>query len=313
MKIAFIHDWEVNYEQELTWKDGLSAALKELSSRHEVRLWVEGKTANIIPHDYFPIHVSPTIPDNVEAWNPDVILFWADCTRPNAEPCSKIGKPMALCFAGGDTKSLNTHLFRHFFVESSVYLDRFTAQGNSASLAFGTNTYLFQPISSQHKIFDAIFPATFADWKRHNLWSAATEGMPACAVGYMYDTHEDYCWKQCQKAGNLTLPHVSAEALRHLYAASRTCVVTSKHTGGSQRTVLEAMAMNVPVIVMDDSDKTTEYVRKVGGIIVPPEPDKIREAINNVKHEITNTRDHILKNHSEKTYAAAIESVLTQL
>jgi len=309
MRIAICHDWPVHYEQEYTWRDGLAAAIRELAKRHEVKFWVEGKKS-LIEHPYFPIHVSQNIRDEVKAYKPDVILMWGDLTRPNAEPLSTLGRPMALCFAGGAASGPTLPHFDHIFVESQVYFDRFSAAGRSVSRAFGTNTELFTPMDS-HKHFDAIFPATFAAWKRHNIYAEAVRGLPACAVGYMIPNHEEFCWKACEAAQVLTLPHVSAETLHRLMGASKTCVITSHETGGSQRTVLEALSMNLPVIVMEDSDKTSEYVRQAGGYIVPPKPDLIREAILNAEPQTT--RQWVLDNYSEYKYAADLETGLLSL
>lgn len=309
MKIAFIHDWQVDWQQEYDWRDGLCAAIKELSKRHEVKFWVQG-IKQIIPHPYFPINVSNDIVTEVTEFNPDKIIIWGDTTRPHAKLLAPLNKPMALCFAGGHTDGEARNYIEHYFVESEVYKSRFEAQGCSVSTAFGTNTELFQSIPAQHKLFDALFPATFALWKRHSLWAEATKGLKACAVGFIYETHEQECWQVCESAGNLVLPHVSAEALRRLYAASRCVVVPSRSDGGSQRTVLEAMAMNIPVIVTGDSDKTTEYVRAGGGQIVAPTGVDLKEAILNCiipNPQEVNTRDYILKNWSEYTYAAAME------
>ena len=313
MKIAIIHDWDVVPEQEITWMDGLAAAVKELGKRHQVRFFVCGKTEYILPHPYFDIYVSTNIKDDVGDYAPDVILMWADCTRPNAEPLSELGIPMALCFAGGNTQGETVRYFDHVFVESEVYKQRFEVQGVSVSTAFGTNTELFQPLTGQQKVFDVLFPATFAEWKRHKLFSRSIQGLRSCAVGYMYFDHEVDCWQDCEKVGSLVLPHVSAMALKRLYGASKCVVVTSTAQGGSQRTVLEAMAMNIPVIVMSDSDKTTEYALEGGGYICDPEPAKIREKIEKVMNEPVKTRDYILSKWSHIIYADNLEEKLLEL
>ena len=185
--------------------------------------------------------------------------------------------------------------------------------GRSVSTAFGTNTDLFKP-KMKPKVFDAFFPATFADWKRHKpLFAPAVYGLRACAVGYMYDSHEDWCWKSCEEAGVLTLPHVSAEALVHLYGSSHSVVITSRSDGGSQRSVLEAMAMNIQCIVMADSDKTSEYILAANLKPVEPHPQAIHEEILRVRGTTTNARNYIMQNWSEQHYADAILKGLNQI
>ena len=57
---------------------------------------------------------------------------------------------------------------------------------------------------------------------------------------------------------------------------------------------LEAMACNVPPIVMSDSPKNVEYVEESGyGLVVDPNPEAIRDAIDRLKP---------VKEHSGRKY-----------
>lgn len=310
MRIAFVHDWNVHYQQELDWRDGLAAALKELENRgHEVARFVcTTDLPGIIPNPLGEIFTTTDMAASVAQYDPDVILHWADMTRPHATPLFELNRPMAICFAGGNALGENVDLFDHIFVESQVYADQLDADGHTNfSIAFGTNTDLFTPVE-QNKQFDTIFPATFAAWKRHDLYAHATMGLRSLACGYMYDNHEQECWQECLKLGTTVLPHVSAEVLHHLYAASRICVVPSLSSGGSQRTVLEAMAMNLPLIITD-SDKY-DYAHASGKVFVAePTAESIRghiDALLDGEHEV-NTRDYVLENWSHIQYADALE------
>jgi glycosyltransferase involved in cell wall biosynthesis len=311
----------------MTWKDGLAAAIKILSERHELRFWTLGKQHAMLPHEYFPITV---VPDSVQLklsvsnFCPDVILHWADCTRPNAPVLAELGKPMALCFAGGNPEAENYIYFDHIFVESEVYKQKFEEMEVSVSTAFGTNTELFKPIPGQAKQFDVIFPATYCDWKRHKLFNEATRGLKTVTAGYMYEVQERDCWEDVMKAGTLTLPHVSAEVLRHLYAASEACLITSQASGGSQRTVLEAMSMNLPVVVTDDG-KCAEYVLDCGsGHVAEPNAESIRQQLESAlmgvstvfdanRRAFPGPRDYVLSKWSEHHYADALEAGLTKI
>ena len=83
--------------------------------------------------------------------------------------------------------------------------------------------------------------------------------------------------------------------------------------GGSQRTVLEALSCNTPVVVMSDNLKCCEYLRDAGcdDWIVDPEPEKIREKI--IRLVPRNTRDSIMGKWDEDTYAKNIEEGLSKL
>jgi glycosyltransferase involved in cell wall biosynthesis len=305
MKINFLWDWPPDFDQTLNWKDGLAAAIKELINRgHDVIVYTD--TDYVIPHDYFTIY---PVKDFRE--DPDVILHWGDMTRPHAREHVNLNVPMALCFAGGEVIGDNVELFDHIFVESQVYLDKLQDKGYSASIAFGTNTELFTPIPEQAKQFDTIFPATFALWKRHELYAKATKGLRSLACGYIYHKHETECWKVCLENDVMVLPHVSSAVLRYLYAASRVCVIPSLSSGGSQRTVLEAMAMNLSLVVCD-SDKF-DYVEGQQVWCVEPRVEQLMEAIDEALVTDVSTRDYILENWSEKTYADSLEKGLKAL
>jgi len=312
MRIAFLWDWSPTYEQTITWQDGLSRALLELLDRgHDVQIYVPGLEDALIRHPYFDIIQSINLKERIGDDKPEVILHFADMTRPNAKPLKELGIPMAICFAGGEPVTYNTYDFDHIFVESLIYKEAFKKADCSVSIAFGTNTELFTPIE-QPRVFDTIFPGTFAAWKRHDLYAQATRGLKSLAVGWMYQDHEQECWEECIRMGTTVLPHVSAEALHYLYAASRMCVITSQSNGGSQRTVLEAMAMNLPLIVTDSDkfDYATGYAYQC-----EPEPEEIRSYINAILDGDgdTNTRDYILNNWSHIQYADALEAGLSKL
>lgn len=280
----------------------MAAALKVLRERHEVQIVIPGEQDAVIDHIYFPIQIAEDVVKTISDFKPDVILHWADMTRPHAVPLAMLGIPQAICFAGGEALGYNWEIFNHIFVESQVYLDTYKKAGASVSIAFGTNTDLFKPVE-QPKMFDALMAGTFAIWKRHELFAGAVKGLRALACGYMYETHEQECWQVCLDNGVAVLPHVSAPVLHRLYAASRTVVLPSRSDGGSQRTVLEALAMNIPVIVTD-SDKF-DYE---GVIRVEPTVEAIREAIDSAEGK--NTRDYILENWSHIKYAEALEKGL---
>ena len=126
----------------------------------------------------------------------------------------------------------------------------------------------------------------------------------ACGTTYV---HNMDAYSACIKAGIFATQYLRAYVLPDLYNAARVVVITSHWTGGSQRTVLEAMACNVPVIVMEDSDKTSEYLIKAGlpECVCKPEPraiaDKMYEFISQNKQ--VNTREWVMNNYSEYKYA----------
>lgn len=319
MRIAFLWDWDIVPEHAITWKDGLARAIQILGTRHEVAFFAVG-TYTDYPHEYFTIRSRPAgdvLVKEIEDFKPDVILHWADFTRMHARPLSKLGIPMALCFAGGNTQAENCYRFSHVFFENEEYKAKFEQEtGISCSIAFGANTELFSPKLEMKKQFDVCNFSVFADWKRHKLLIQSTldidRELRVVCSGHKYYDHEQYCWQYPMSMGALILPNMSADAVSHMMAASKVCLLTSSSQGGSQRTVLEAMAMNIPLVICDDSSKLLEYVKEGGGFVANHDDprdvyNKIIEAMN-VKD--WNTRDYILSKWTENHYADAIEKGL---
>lgn len=320
MKILYLWDWLIEPGQATTQQDGHIKIIEEFRERgHEVEFHAIGKEEGIVRNPLTDIivskgvdqEVSESFMDKARAFKPDAILIWSDSTRPHIPALYKLGKPMYCLFAGGEPIRDYYHYFDHVFVESQTYLDKFKEAGMSTSIAFGTNTDLFRPGHSPLKPIDALFLATYCNWKRHHLFSEATRGMVSMACGYMYQDHETECWRTCQRAGVITLPHVSSEVAANMYQQSKVCVVPSHTTGGSQRTVLEALATNTPVVVCSDAEKLTEYINKAGGYIADPTArsikDKIKEAMDN---PLPDTRQWVLENYSHKVYADKILEII---
>lgn len=316
MRIAFLWDWDIVPEHAITWKDGIAAAIRILSTRHDLKFFAVGQQS-VLHHDYFDINVLPKgdfLVEGIKEYKPDVILHWGDMTRPHAKPLASLGIPMAICFAGGSTEAENWYKFGHIFVENEEYRKKFLSQSDiPCTIAFGTNTELFKPVPNAVKSLDAFFPAVFADWKRHDLFYKATQGLKTLCAGFMYPVSERYCWEAPMESGVIVMPNISSEASRMLIAQSKCVLVTSKNVGGSQRTVLEALSMNTPVIVMSDNLKCCEYLRDVGceDWIVDPEPDKIKEKVLNIVPR--ETRERIIGKWDEKTYADRIENGIIEL
>jgi len=316
VRIAFLWDWDIVPEHAITWKDGLAAAVKILAKRHEVAFFAVGAYTDYA-HEYFTIRSRPAgdiLVSEIADFKPDVILHWGDMTRPHAKPLAKLGIPMAICFAGGNTQAENWLRFSHIFVENEEYRAKFAAQADiPCTIAFGANTELFKPVENAVRSIGAFFPAVFADWKRHDLFYKATQGLRAVCAGFMYPVSERYCWEKPMESGVIVMPNISADASHMLMAQAKCVLITSKNVGGSQRTVLEALATNTPVIVMSDNIKCCEYLRDVGceDWIVDPEPDIIRQKLAEI--EPRDTRSKIIGKWDAETYAKNLEDNLWQL
>lgn|SRR3990167_1687739 len=312
MKLAVVNDW-YDKKSAVYWnKDGILKMLSVLRDRDgwEIVFFKKHDQTFTWDHDYVKLSFSPDPKQQLLDWNPDCILFFGDFSRPIMGELAGSKIPKAICYSGGRFTDY-MQVPDIVFVESKSYVDWMKPMGLNVVQAFGTNTELFKPYK-QPKFFDGFFPATGAAWKRHHLFAEAL-GPRGLVCGW-WQPHEPQCLEVCFEHNTGVLHHQMAESTAYLYSMAKTCVVTSSDIGGSQRTVLEAMACNVPVIAMSDSTMTTEYIRECGiGAIVEPEVNAIRAAVEEWKDKTVNSRDWILKNYSEYTYADKIRDGITSI
>jgi len=248
MKLAVVT--ELPKEHFAFWEDGLYAALKHLTGEYAWEIDVFN----------LPSMQNPQI----KTQQYDFGLYWGALNR--SQHGKKIFKKSGLCYGGGPISRHNTEYFDIVFTESARDLDAFKKLGVNATKAFGTNTDLFKPMESP-VVFDSIYPAAFAKWKRHDLFveyvtksNGTNRELPSVAIGYMQpNEHEKECYEVCTAAGVLVVPWIPSSSLVYLYNGSRQCVVAADPEGGGQRTVLEAKACDVPVVILNkDHQKLME-------------------------------------------------------
>lgn len=312
MRLAVCNDWFDKKSAVFFNKDGFLRAIGILGKEWDVKFFKLHDQTFTVPHDCgFDLEFSPDPYQKMVDWKPDAILFFCDFSRPLLAKFRDSNIPIAIAYTGGEFRN-HEDVPDVVFVESDSYFQKFKARGLNVRRAFGVNTELFKPMP-QPKVFDAVFPATMAGWKRHNLFAEAM-GSRGLACGF-WQPHEMHIIEKLQEHKTAILHHQNAESVALIYSMGRTCVITSGNDGGSQRAVLEAMACNIPMVVMSDSDKTSEYVRDCGiGAIVDPDVNQIRNAVDEWKDRTVETRDWVIKNYSEYVYAeqlkAGIESIL---
>jgi glycosyltransferase involved in cell wall biosynthesis len=249
------------------WRDGLWAAMQILSKTNEVRFFD------------FPLK-------GLDEFDPDVVLYWeAPVTNRGKdadnwfEVCA-LPYPKALLFAGGPLKAIDVKDFDLVFTESEINDEDCEREGIPYKRAFGVNTEIFKPLNEDIK-YDGFLQATFAEWKRHELFAKALQSKGA--VAGRTQEHDTNGYDACVKQHVTIFPELPAPEIAKLINQSLCVVNTAAYWGGGQRCTLEAMACGVPVLVMADSPKNCEYVRESGGgIIVEPDVASIREGILNI-------------------------------
>lgn len=314
MKLAVINDW-FDKKSAIFWnKDGFLKMLHVLRERDgwEIVFFKKSDRDFTWKHDYVDLRFSVDPVKALLDWNPDAVLGFSDLSRPYLKELEG-KKPIALCFSGGaftDFKNVPDIIF----VESRSWLKWMKDMGLNAVQAFGTNTEIFKPVK-QPKVFKAFFPATFATWKRHELFAKAM-GKDGLVCGW-WQEHEPRCVEVCFENNVAVLHHQMPESIVHLYNMSHAVVITSRDDGGSQRAVLEAMACGIPPIVMVDSDKCREYVEEARfGAVVSPTEEGIRKAVEDMTLLADPKKgiDYIASKYTERHYADKIkEGILSIL
>lgn len=292
MKINFV--WQGVSDKEIfkAWQDGLREAMKIIEKKHKVK------------------YCEPY--DNLDG--ADLILYWeAPCTINGDNKAHYLNVKnhstrKALLFAGGPIKAEWVDGFDHVFVESAINKDEFDALGIENSTAFGINTKAMRPIRKK-KIYDAIHQGACASWKRQWLLGEAF-GDKAVLCGRFQES-DPRPFDEARKHGVTILEHMPADELARLLNQCVCLAQTSDYWGGGQRATLEAMACNVPPIVMTDSPKNREYVEESGyGMICNPKKEDIKTAQYNIslweQEDINKGRDYVLSKWSHEHYAESL-------
>jgi len=282
MRIAFLWDG-VKTHYGKRFEDGLYLALKRLEVNNGI--------------GYF----EPTDSYHIDLFKPDRILFWGALSEPCVERVIQYPYKKAICFAGGAIEAGNVGGWDLFFTESEINEKELKQFNQPFKRAFGINEKIFVPHKTKKK-YDAIFWGAFAKWKRPELFAEAVKDN-GIAIGQHQD-HEKECYQVCEEMRVDVRDELPRRELVNYINQSRVAVNPSNFWGGGQRMTLEAMACDIPVVVMDDSPKNKEYVDESGfGLIVEPNCDNIKTAINLLKNKKINSRKYIESKWTSKHYA----------
>lgn len=291
MRIAFL--WEGVNEYRFRLTDGLGAALELLKLKHEIKYFE--------PYDEALVH----------GFRPDVVLHWGPLCGNDHKAVISLPYKKAIAFGGGAIEPGNVDGYDLYFTESSLNEKEFTLYRKPWMRAFGINEKIFTP-TNVSKVYDAAFAGTFAKWKRPELFAGAV-GPAGIAVG-LHQDHEKECYQVCLDAGCEVYGEIPREQISHFINQSHTVINPADFWGGGQRLTLEAMACNVPPIVMRDSPKNREYVEESGfGLVVDPNPEAIKDAISSLKGKPCESRQYILDKFTIQKYADVLDKGLSQL
>lgn len=294
MRISFI--WQGFDGKYGIWQDGLYAALKILEQNHEVRYYDTTRTNEVLE------------------FKPDVVLYWESPVTQRGKDAENWNRVCALpfkktlMFSGGPLKAIDVKDFDLVFVESQINEDDCEREGIPYRRAFGVNEKLFTPVPGE-KLYDGFMHATFAGWKRHELFADALGSKGAvCGRRQPFD---DNGYQACVKQGVAIFRELLPEDISKILSQSVSVVNTSDVQGGGQRCTLESMAAGVPVICMSDSPKNREFVLESGaGLVAEPTKESIRSCIEEIRGwsdlKRLDGRDYVLSKWSGQHYADSL-------
>lgn len=284
MKIAVVWDWGLASWAKPLAHDGLMAAMDLVSKEHQVDWYLDGK----YPKDEY-----------------DWILPWGVGSIGFNKKIEKYHARKALLCAGHYQDTENFNKFEAIFVESPLMYEKVRARGFRTILAFGTDTDFFKP-RKRTKIIDAFYPATYSQWKRQDLFTDAL-GSRGMTCGTVQPDGIDL-YHRCEENKTYSMTGLMPSRLvAEMYSLSRCCVITSWH--GSERTLLEAMSSNCPVVLTRDNELTTSLANEEVTLVEP----KIESIYNGVQKALSgpaNTRRYVLDNYSHQVYAKRILEVI---
>ena len=281
MRIAIVLPWGEAKHYEPLIHDGLHAALDLIGKEHQVD-WYFGDDE----------------PEDVYDW----ILPWGVGSLPiNFKLDNYKRARKALLCAGHPDDLANIEKFECVFVESPAVYEKMKSHCKKIVLAFGTDTSFFRP-RNLPKIIDAFYPATFSPWKRQKLFAEAV-GEHGLACGTVQPDGVEHL-DACKLHFTHTLAgFVPTAMVARFYNMTKVCVITSWH--GSERTALEAMASNTPLVVTKDNELTCSLLTDEC-LKVDPEPLAIWQAVSDSLNKKVDTRDYVIKNYSHVSYAQKI-------
>lgn len=284
MKIAVVWDWGLASWAKPLAHDGLMAAMDLIAKEHQVDWYLDGQ-----------------YPEDVYDW----ILPWGVGSIGFNKTIEKYHARKALLCAGHYQDIENFDKFEAIFVESPLMYKKVRAQGFRTVLAFGTDTDYFKP-QKRDKIVDAFYPATFSPWKRQDLFSMAL-GPNGLACGTIQPDGIDL-YHQCQDNKTYTLAGLlPSKLVAEMYNLAKCCIITSWH--GSERTLLEAMSSNCPVVLTKDNELTVSLASPEV-ILVEPKIEAVWSGVQQALKKKVKTRAFVLEKYSHTIYAERLLKVL---
>ena len=262
MKISVIWFWDQASQTYPNWRDGLRGAMEQIEKDNEVR-W------------FFDKYV-PQPEDNF-----DFLLLWDDSNSEFFKLIDDYKCRKGLCLTTFPQNFDNLKKLDVVYCESQAIYEAVRAAGVRAIKAFGTDTEFYKPNAKIKKDIEYFYPATFSPWKRQRDISYLGNKL-LCVGTVQPDGAADYN-SAIENGVQVEVGYFPAEKIRDYYRRSKHVIIPAIH--GSERTVLEAMAMNILPEVVGDNPRAKSYLQEFKD------------------SGARTTRDFIINNYSHFVYA----------
>lgn len=219
------------------WRDGLRAAIEVIGETNEV--------------DYFLDERVPSVESHYDA-----VIVWGDSNCPFLRNIHQYSGKKGIFLTTNPTNLGNLFGLDAIYCESEPVYQEVRRHGLRAIKAFGTDTAFFKPDETVVKDIEYFYPACFSRWKKQS--SIAHLGSRLLCVGTMEPDGVDEL-EACRKSGvRVEVGYFPAEKIQSYYQRTQKILIPAIH--GSERTVLEAMSMNILPTVAPENGKAHSYL-----------------------------------------------------
>lgn len=238
MNLAFIWYYDQASETFPNWRDGLRGAMNQLEKDGHTVKWYLDKQ---VPSPDEPL---------------DALIFWDDSNSQFFNIIDQYTCKKGMILTTDPHNIQNLKKLDVVFCESVPVYEACRMYGLRAVRAFGTDTFFYKPNPKIKKDIEYFYPATFSPWKRQD--AIAHYGEKLLCVGTIQPDGNDE-FEACRRAHvQLKIGYFPAKQIRLYYERAKHVPIPAIH--GSERTVLEAMAMNIVPTVNPENKRAHSYL-----------------------------------------------------
>lgn len=288
MKVVFVWDFlKNNYIEWFKKEDSMQDTIRELSQICDTRLFtLSNNRQSFECYDKnIRYRFHPNIRDligSLKEFNPTTICLNGFNAPINKIICDKFpGIKKTLYHHGSGFEDSNLAEMDVVFIHHQCQ-KKYVKHNNVHIVPHAPNINAFYPIRKQ-RLYDVIYPANNSSNKRVSLARKVVDRLGCRSLFPGVDFR------------------VSGSKMNRLYNQSRCLLFVSKREAGP-RTIVEAMACNLPVVVCSDCEGAVDYVKRYGGYIASPTIEDIVEKVGLAVDNKCSTRHKIIGDNLTSEY-----------